>query len=170
MKCKVCGKNADSDYCFQHKPRKQLQQRMEKPSLSSKKGLSVGKSIQMSSISYNKAKNVHNNEHVMQRTSSKLSKQIEKKLKTAEMFEFFISYWKKSDKKSAVSGKFLGKEPLSVFFHHILPKEKYPEACLDEENIILLTLEEHSNVENDMYRYEEVNKRRNYLLTKYERT
>ena len=95
---------------------------------------------------------------------------LEKKLKTAEMFEFFISYWKKSNKKSAVSGKFLGKEPLSVFFHHILPKEKYPEACLDEENIILLTLEEHSNVENDMYRYEEVNKRRNYLLTKYERT
>ena len=158
MKCKVCGKNADSEYCFAHKSRKPLP--------SSDKGLNT----RMSSISYNKVKNVHNNEHVMQRTSSKLSKQIEKKLNTAEMFEFFISYWKKSDKKSAVSGKFLGKEPLSVFFHHILPKEKYPEACLDEENIILLTLEEHSNVENDMYRYEEVNKRRNYLLTKYERT
>lgn len=158
MKCKVCGKNADSEYCFAHKSRKPLPD--------DGKGLNT----RMSSISYNKSKNVHNNEHVMQRTSSKLSKQIEKKLKTAEMFEFFISYWKKSDKKSAVSGKFLGKEPLSVFFHHILPKEKYPEACLDEENIILLTLEEHSNVENDMYRYEEVNKRRNYLLTKYERT
>ena len=158
MKCKVCGKNADSEYCFAHKSRKPLPD--------DGKGLNT----RMSSISYNKVKNVHNNEHVMQRTSSKLSKQIEKKLKTAEMFEFFISYWKKSDKKSAVSGKFLGKEPLSVFFHHILPKEKYPEACLDEENIILLTLEEHSNVENDMYRYEEVNKRRNYLLTKYERT
>jgi len=158
MKCKVCGKNADSEYCFAHKSRKPLS--------SSDKGLNT----RMSSISYNKAKNVHNDGHIIQRTSSKLSKQIEKKLKTAEMFEFFISYWKKSDKKSAVSGKFLGKEPLSVFFHHILPKEKYPEACLDEENIILLTLEEHSNVENDMYRYEEVNKRRNYLLTKYERT
>jgi hypothetical protein len=158
MKCKVCGKNADSEYCFAHKSRKPLP-------LSGK-----GLNTRMSSISYNKAKNVHNDGHIIQRTSSKLSKQIEKKLKTAEMFEFFISYWKKSDKKSAVSGKFLGKEPLSVFFHHILPKEKYPEACLDEENIILLTLEEHSNVENDMYRYEEVNKRRNYLLTKYERT
>jgi hypothetical protein len=71
---------------------------------------------------------------------------------------------------SEVSGKFLGKEPMSTYFHHILPKEKYPEACFDEENIILLTLEEHSNVESNMYRYEEVNKRRNYLFTKYERT
>ena len=158
MKCKVCGKNADSEYCFAHKSRKPLS--------SSDKGLNT----RMSSISYNKAKNVHNDGHIIQRTSSKLSKQIEKKLKTAEMFEFFISYWKKSNKKSAVSGKFLGKEPLSVFFHHILPKEKYPEACLDEENIILLTLEEHSNVENDMYRYEEVNIRRNQLKLKYERT
>jgi hypothetical protein len=132
MKCKTCGKNSDSDYCFQHKPRKQLQQRGNKPSLTAKKKVSDGKSHQMR--------------------------------------EFFLLYWKKMPHYSEVSGKYLGKEPMSTYFHHILPKEKYPEACLDEENIILLTLEEHSNVENDMYRYEEVNKRRNYLLTKYERT
>ena len=145
MKCKTCGKNSDSDYCFQHKPRTQLQQRVG-PAFKS-----AGKPMQ-------------------KRTSKQLTKEIDKKLKTHEMREFFLSYWKKSDKKSAVSRTFLGKEPMSTYFHHILPKEKYPEACLDEENIILLTLEEHSNVENDMYRYEEVNKRRNYLLTKYERT
>jgi hypothetical protein len=58
---------------------------------------------------------------------------------------------------------------MSTYFHHILPKEKYPEACLDEENIILLTLEEHSNVEADMYRYEEVNKRRELLKQTYDR-
>ena len=90
--------------------------------------------------------------------------------KSHQMREFFLSYWKKMAHYSEVSGKFLGKEPMSTYFHHILPKEKYPEACLDEENIILLTLEEHSNVENDMYKYEEVNKRRNHLLTKYERS
>ena len=56
---------------------------------------------------------------------------------------------------------------LSIFFHHILPKEKYPEAALDEENIILLTLNEHGNVENNIYKYEEINKRRTYLKTKY---
>jgi hypothetical protein len=131
MKCKTCGRNSESDYCFQHKPRTQLQ-RGNKPSLTAKKKVSDGKSHQMR--------------------------------------EFFLAYWKKMPHYSEVSGKWLGKEPMSTYFHHILPKEKYPDACLDEENIILLTLEEHSNVENDMYRYEEVNKRRNHLLTKYERS
>ena len=47
MKCKTCGKNAESEYCFQHKPRKQLQQRGNKPSLTAKKKVSDGKSHQM---------------------------------------------------------------------------------------------------------------------------
>lgn len=131
MACKTCGKNSDSDYCFQHKPRKALQQSRIKPSLTTKKMVSDG--------------------YIQQR-------------------EMFLDIWKKKPHKSEVSGVYLGKEPMSTYFHHILPKEKYPEACLDEENIILLTLEEHSNVENDMYRYEEVNRRRNQLNLKYERT
>jgi hypothetical protein len=131
MKCKTCGKNSDSEYCFQHKPRKQLQSG-KKPSLTVKKKVSDGKSHQMR--------------------------------------EMFMDIWKKRPHKSEISGTYLGKEPMSTYFHHILAKEKYPEACLDEENIILLTLEEHSNVESDMYRYEEVNKRRNHLNLKYERT
>ena len=88
--------------------------------------------------------------------------------KISEMRDFFLQIWKKRPHKSEVSEDYLGSEPLHVFFHHILPKEKYPEAGLDEENIILLTLEEHSNVESDMYRYEEVNKRREQLKQKYE--
>ena len=130
-KCKKCNNNCEGEYCFQHKPRKQLQQ-SGRPSLTTKKKVSDGKSHQMR--------------------------------------EMFLDIWKKRPHKSEISGTYLGKEAMSTYFHHILPKEKYPEACLDEENIILLTLEEHSNVENDMYRYEEVNKRRNQLNLKYERT
>jgi hypothetical protein len=129
--CKVCGKKAESDFCFLHKPRKKLQQRGNKPSLTNKNKVSDGKFHQMR--------------------------------------EFFIDIWKTRPHNSEVSGTYLGKEPMSTYFHHILPKSKYPEARLDEENIILLTLEEHDNVENDIYRYEEVNKRREYLLQKYER-
>jgi hypothetical protein len=81
--------------------------------------------------------------------------------------EMFLKIWKKRTHHSEVSGAYLGSEPMSTYFHHILPKEKYPEACLDEENIVLLSLEEHSNVENDMYKYEEVNKRREQLKLKY---
>ena len=69
---------------------------------------------------------------------------------------------------SQVSMTYLGKEPLSVFFHHVLPKEKYPEAMYDEENIVIVTLEEHDNVERDMYKYEIINKMREKLLKKYE--
>ncbi len=135
MKCKTCGKNADSEYCFQHKSRKPL---------SSGKGFSSKKT------------NIVN----------KPDKSPEKRL---EMLKVFLDIWKKRPHKSEVSGIYLGKEPMSTYFHHILPKEKYPDACLDEENIVLLSLEEHSNVENDMYKYEEVNKRREQLKIKLEK-
>jgi len=65
-----------------------------------------------------------------------------------------------------VSGDYLGGEALSTFFHHILPKSKYPELQYDKSNIILLSLLEHESVENDMYRFEEVNRRRIELLNK----
>lgn len=86
----------------------------------------------------------------------------------SEMREFFLLIWEKRKHYSEVSGDYLGKEPLTIFFHHILPKEKYPNASLDEENIILLTFDEHNNVENDMYKYDEVNLRRESLKLKYE--
>lgn len=84
------------------------------------------------------------------------------------MKELFLRIWKTRPRKSEVSGDYLIGEVSTAFFHHILPKEKYPQAELDEENIILLTLDEHTNVESDMYRYEEVNNRREHLKQKYE--
>ena len=127
MKCKTCGKNAEGEYCFRHKPRKPL----PKSRLS---------------ISNKKPKNVEN---------------------IQQMRDFFLELWRKRPHYSEVSGKYLGSEPLTIFFHHILPKEKYPDASLDEESIVLLTLEEHEQVEMDIYRYEEVNNKRNYLKIKY---
>ena len=136
MKCKTCGKNADSEFCFKCKARKPLP--------SSGRGLTSKKMIN----SNNKAPQGNNDGYKLQR-------------------EMFLNIWKKRAHYSEITGQYLGKEPMSTYFHHILAKEKYPEACLDEENIILLTLEEHSNVENDMYRYEEINKRREQLKIKY---
>jgi len=99
---------------------------------------------------------------------STIDKYEEEMHKTVIMQTFFLQIWKKRPHKSEVSGDSLGSEPLSIFFHHILPKEKYPEASLDQENVILLTLDEHTNVENNMYKYEEVNNRRDQLKKKYE--
>jgi len=104
----------------------------------------------------------------MSKMSSKLSKKLDKSPKNInEMREFFMKIWRKRPHHSQVSLDYLGSEPLTVFFHHILPKEKYPEASLDEENIVLLTLEEHDAVEKDMYKYSEVNRMRDKLKIKY---
>jgi hypothetical protein len=86
------------------------------------------------------------------------------KTKIETMRNLFLEIWKERKHYSEVSGDYLGGEALSTFFHHILPKSKYPELQYDKSNIILLTLDEHTNVEADMYRYEEVNKRREQLL------
>jgi hypothetical protein len=92
----------------------------------------------------------------------------ENEIKKIPMHDMFMQIWKKRPHKSEISGTYLGSEALSTYFHHILPKSKYPKACLDEENIILLTWEEHDQVEMDTTRYEEVNKRREQLKQKYE--
>lgn len=108
--------------------------------------------------------------HISKKALASTPKPANNSDKILKMQEFFLSIWKQRAHKSEVSGTGLGSEPMSTYFHHILPKEKYPEACFDEENIILLTLDEHTNVESDMYKYPEVNKRRELLRIKYERT
>jgi hypothetical protein len=82
------------------------------------------------------------------------------------MHVFFKEIWKERKHYSELSGIYLGSEAMSTFFHHILPKEKYPEVAYDKSNIILLTLDEHTNVENDIYKYEKINKIRIELLNK----
>lgn len=86
------------------------------------------------------------------------------------MKEFFLAIWKKRLHYSEISNTFLGNEPLSTFFHHIILKsdKKYGEiGKFDPDNIILVTQEEHEQVHLDIYRYEEINKRREQLLIKY---
>ena len=100
--------------------------------------------------------------------SSKMHDNQNDVLPLSEMRSFFLRLWGERGHHSEISGEYLGKTPSSAFFHHILPKEKYPEAAFDRENIILLSLDEHTSVENSMYKYAEVNKRRDYLLKKYQ--
>lgn len=110
------------------------------------------------------------------KTSSKplkYNKRLAKKIKKAgkqsgERYKLFMVLWKKRGPKSEVSGERIYGEPSSAHFHHILPKSKFPIADLDPENIIIMTMDEHANVENDMFRYDEVNRRREQLLKKYD--
>ena len=135
IKCKICGKNCEGDYCFLHKPRKALPKRTK-----SERRL-VFKTNRAGRVAIAKA---------------------------MQMQLFFQEIWNERPHKSEVSGDYLGKEPLTLFFHPILPKSKYPDLALKKDNIILLTADEHNNVENNITRYEEVNKRRELLIIKYQ--
>lgn len=96
------------------------------------------------------------------------SKTTERATSSLLMKEFFLKVWNERPHKSELFPfTFLGNEPLTIFFHHILPKKKFPQAIYDKENIILLTGDSHSSVELNMYKYEEINRRRELLLIKY---
>ena len=136
MKCKVCGRNSESEYCFRHKPRKPLAGSTQ-PALRRTPLRKFKKALP------SKGKSSPNKDHL-----------------------FFMEIWKKRPHRSEISGVYLGKEPSSAFFHHILPKNKYPEVRMDEENIILLTIDEHADVESDMYKFDIINQRRTNLLKK----
>lgn len=84
-----------------------------------------------------------------------------------KMKMFFLSIWEKRPHKSEIDGTFLGHEALSIFFHHILPKKKYEELAFEEENIVLLTAEQHDSVELNPQKYEKINYLREKLKLKF---
>lgn len=106
MKCKTCGKNAESEYCFRCKPRKPLaQSRLNKSAFS--------------------ADNIK---------------------KINEMQDFFLGIWNhRKDHNCENCKKWLGKEPLSYMFDHLLEKNKHPDLKFEEDNIMLVCLECHDN-------------------------
>lgn len=103
MKCHICGKNSETEYCFKHKPRKAL--RASRTPLKTKK---VNDEVQIS-----------------------------------QMRQLFLSVWSKRVHNCENCGRWLGKEPFSYMFDHILEKSKYPELKFEENNISLLCLECH---------------------------
>jgi len=92
-------------------------------------------------------------------------------LQIEEMNNFFLGLWNKWPHVSEISGEKLLSPQKNYYFHHIIEKSssKYGKiGRYDQENIILMTFQEHQNVHLNPKRYEEINKRREYLLNKYE--
>lgn len=104
------------------------------------------------------------------RTLSKKSVMTQDIKQIDKMNDFFLKIWRNKPHYSEISGIYLGTEPKTYFFHHILEKQSNKEAMYDEDNIILLTFDEHQNIHLNPNRYEEINKRREQLIKKYERT
>lgn len=84
-----------------------------------------------------------------------------------EMKNFFLKVWNKRPHYSEISNTWLGSECKTIYCHHILPKSKYPELAFEEDNLILLTWDEHSSVEANPYKYEKINQLREQLKLKF---
>jgi len=60
---------------------------------------------------------------------------------------FYEEIWNEREHVCFETGKPLTGEPLTLYFHHILPKAKYPLYALQKWNIVLLHPDAHSQVE-----------------------
>lgn len=84
----------------------------------------------------------------------------EKKLFAADK-DFYADIWNSSPHICQCGCKAkLGKEPLTLFFHHLLPKSQYPEFRHTPENIMILSPDCHSQVEVDIDKRPAVKARR----------
>lgn len=69
--------------------------------------------------------------------------------KNAEMHDdyFYAELWDDREHKCFETNVMLPHVPLNMFFHHILPKAKYPQYRHEKWNIVLLHPDVHSQVE-----------------------
>ena len=82
----------------------------------------------------------------MIKRKKKSKEQIEEgKAEREQMWNLFREIWNERPHYSELSGKWLGKEPLSTMFDHLLEKgnEKYEHLKYNKKNIILITPDEH---------------------------
>jgi|SRR5690606_15747260 len=97
----------------------------------------------------------------------KRKKKVVDKKEIEKQNKLFLEIWKERPHKSEVSGEKIYGECKTIYMHHILPKSKYPKFKFYKKNIIILTGDEHASVEMNMYKYPEINERRNKLLIEY---
>jgi 5-methylcytosine-specific restriction endonuclease McrA len=72
----------------------------------------------------------------------------EKKEYTKTQFEMFLEIWEEKEHYCESCECYLGDEPLSVFFDHLIEKSKRKDLALEKENIFLCCLQCHSSKTN----------------------
>lgn len=101
----------------------------------------------------------------MKRSSLKRTRKSIDQESLNKMRDFFLSIWSKRRHYCESCGKWLGNEPLSYMFDHLLEKSRYPNLKYEEDNIALVCLDCHTNktngfpVERIRIRIEEVKKK-----------
>jgi hypothetical protein len=84
-----------------------------------------------------------------------------------KMIGIFMDIWRQRKHVCYETGESLGKEPLTIYFHHVLPKHKYPEYMLAPWNIVLVSVETHDQVERDIDKCPKIKKLFLELLEKH---
>jgi hypothetical protein len=104
-------------------------------------------------------------------TTSSASKRTKsqkiKKENTEKQWMFFYTLFQASDKVSMLSGEELKGPFTSMWFHHIYPKSKFPELRFCPENIIIVTADEHNQIESGIT-FKELEIRKEYISENYE--
>lgn len=65
--------------------------------------------------------------------------------------DMFLQIWKEREHKSELSGQYLGDEMNAWFFAHILGKGAFPQAKYDPDNIMLVTQDEHWQLDQNTH-------------------
>lgn len=91
---------------------------------------------------------------------------IYKKKEAEKMRMFFLHCWNTLPHISEIGPdyKWLGSEPLTLFFHHCFEKSSHPELKYSISNILRVTGDEHSNLNGDLEYYPEAAKKRKYII------
>lgn len=76
-------------------------------------------------------------------------KQAARAIEREEDEKFYLEIWNDRLHKSDLTGKYLGFEMKTIFFHHLLPKSKYPDYRHCEWNILLCEDKWHSQIETN---------------------
>ena len=84
-----------------------------------------------------------------------------------DMKKFFLQFWKENKEHTCENCRtWLGPEPLTYMFDHVLEKSKYPDLAFEPENIMYLCLQCH-DTKTRGHIFPVTEERINYLKTKY---
>lgn len=87
---------------------------------------------------------------IAKQSERKKKEQKDEKALFAADKDFYAEVWNSSPHVCEECGRNLGKEPLTLFFHHVLPKRQYPEFRHTHENIMILCPDCHTQAETDI--------------------
>lgn len=87
----------------------------------------------------------------------------EKKLFAADK-DFYAEVWAASPHICQECLTKLGREPLTLFFHHLLEKRNHPEFRHTHENVMILCPDCHTQAESDIDKTPKVRERRNEVI------